>query len=285
MAFFTPNIEKLERERDYDGLIRALSNTKHERGSNKWIGEYAAEALCRLANPQIVNSLLAILNDSNKPHVDRMHAAIALGFPGNIKAIDALLSYGEYDPRGVAKAINRINADRSIIVPKLLSFAYPAGDLPDFVVDLLASIPAPEAIPNLKETLARYRWENERHETNLAKALTDAGWVPEPTDDSEVAKKYWFIKNAAKLIQYYDIEGVDYILDRATYISSYSYMTTLHEPSYASRQNELAKIVANAYQSSSTSDIVKDYIWSKRSLSIFSPPPEYQNMIRNPSPI
>jgi HEAT repeat protein len=83
-GLFKPDVEKLERNKDVDGLIKALGYTKDSQ-----VGYDAAKALGKMGI-SAVDPLIAALRDSE--WVVRRNAAKALGAIGDSKAVDPLVT-------------------------------------------------------------------------------------------------------------------------------------------------------------------------------------------------
>lgn len=71
MGLFKPNVKKMEKKKDVEGLIKALEH------KNKGVRRNAATALGRLGDADAVEPLIKVLND--KDFYVRGDAAKALG--------------------------------------------------------------------------------------------------------------------------------------------------------------------------------------------------------------
>ncbi len=108
-GFRQPNVVKMERENDVEGLIDALTyNDNNVRRS-------AANALGKLGDPRAVEPLIAVLDD--QPLV-REVTAKALGKIGDPRAVDALVQVLKDDKKSIretaAKALGEIGDKRAV---------------------------------------------------------------------------------------------------------------------------------------------------------------------------
>jgi len=84
-GLFKPDVEKLERKKDLEGLIDALKYQKDDRVCTK-----AARALCRIGDPRSIDPLIAALKDSHS--LVRYEAAYVLGIMGDPRAVEPLIT-------------------------------------------------------------------------------------------------------------------------------------------------------------------------------------------------
>jgi HEAT repeat protein len=82
VRLFRPNVEKMERRRDAEGLLRAMGDRDHA------VRVEAMRASGRLRNTRAVDSLCAALWDDD--HEVRCSAAVALGEIGDARAVESL---------------------------------------------------------------------------------------------------------------------------------------------------------------------------------------------------
>jgi HEAT repeat protein len=83
MFFFKPNVEKMEKKRDEEGLIKAL------RYKDPWVRRAAVKALGKIGDPRAIEPLITALKDENRDV--REEAAWALGELGDPRAVEPLI--------------------------------------------------------------------------------------------------------------------------------------------------------------------------------------------------
>ena len=81
-GLFKPNVKKMQKERDVEGLIKALEH------KNIHVRERAAEALGELKDARAVEPLILALNGEDE---GRFQAAFALGRIGDKRAVEPLI--------------------------------------------------------------------------------------------------------------------------------------------------------------------------------------------------
>lgn len=108
-GFGQPNVIKMEREKDIDGLIDALSYDDNN------VRRSAANALGKIGDPRAVEPLTQTLND--QPLI-REVTVRALGKIGDPRAVDALIGVLKDDKQSIqgtaAKALGEIGDKRAI---------------------------------------------------------------------------------------------------------------------------------------------------------------------------
>ena len=100
MRLFRPNIEKLKKRRDVEGLIRALKD------SDEGVRREAAKALGEIGDSRAVEPLIEALKDRNEDV--QKNAAYALGEIGDSRAVEPLIEALRYGKGWAVKALKKI---------------------------------------------------------------------------------------------------------------------------------------------------------------------------------
>jgi HEAT repeat protein len=110
LGFFKPNVEKMRKNRDVEGLIKAL------RHRDNLVREEAAAALCGIRDARAVKPFITALKDeSSKNQFVRRDAVKALGRIGDARAVEPLSEalWNDYSVReAAAEALEKIEAKK-----------------------------------------------------------------------------------------------------------------------------------------------------------------------------
>ena len=161
--FGPPDVEKLEANRDVEGLIKALEYNK-----DSWVRKSAAEALGKLGDPKAVAPLIHALKDEDWRV--RMGAADLLGKLGDPKAVDPLIDALD-DKYKVDVGVTALEALRKIGKPAVrplinaLTYEFYFGGYPPSSADVrwfaaicLEEIGEPAVEPLIRALDSNVRW-------------------------------------------------------------------------------------------------------------------------------
>lgn len=185
MGIFEPNIERMTKKRDANGLIKAL---KHK----GWlIRADAAEALGKIRDKRAVEPLISALKDEDKQV--RSYATEALGRIRDKRAVEPLIqAFTDKDSdiqEEVIKALAKIRDVRAIEV-LTKSLGHYGYDVRDEIEKALSKMGEPAVVSlvnNLQSKRPNLRWE-------AAIALQNMSW--QPKDDTQ---KVQFIRAKLEL--------------------------------------------------------------------------------------
>lgn len=168
MGLFTPNLEKLVKKKDIDGLLKALRYKKAH-----YIRMKAAEALGKLRDKKAVDQLIHALEDEDE--FVRREAAEALGKIRNKKAVDPLIHMlmdkDEYVRTYAAEALGKIR-DKKAVDP--LIHVIKDEDMGEAATVALIRL----GEPAVKPLIQMLKDKNEDVRERAVWALEKLGWEP-----------------------------------------------------------------------------------------------------------
>lgn len=224
MGLFKPNVEKMERKRNVEGLVKALKcNWDDKYGEYRTIRGKAAEALGKIGDARAVEPLIQALK--GKEYDVREAAAAALGMIGDARAVEPLVqalkdnsNFCDRVLKEAAEALGMIG-DARAVEPLVQALKDKHPDVRNAAVKALTKIGKPsvellihalkDEEPYVRDLAAEYRatdWAMKEIEKSwpdvrnaAAKALTQIGWQPK----DEVEKIWYFLASRAwdKLVE------------------------------------------------------------------------------------
>jgi len=148
---FTPDVAKLEKKEDIDGLIKALSYRKDEK-----IRFDAVKALGKLQAEKAVKTLIRILSNKNEKKSMRKEVVIALGKIKDNRSVDSLIPLlKDHDKNYRHTAVTALSmiGDRRAVAPLLQAFKYGNKEIHGELAEALGRFGDAKAVKPLKEAI------------------------------------------------------------------------------------------------------------------------------------